>query len=166
MKITVETIVRADIQGGSYAEIFKLADSVAYFAAGGEHGRGILDFEPRETHSGKNPGQIEAIHVPNLHQEPHFMGEVITQIKSKLGEIGERGLAVAKAVDEHRDDITKAKSAKKINELAEDSNKIADRAVQAQVKHLIMKQAKTLGLQYDRKAHKFVKAAEDKGEAA
>lgn len=159
------TVVRADIQGGSYAEIFKLADSVAYFGAGGEHNRGVLDFDPKPEHSGKNPGQIEPINVPNLHQVPHFMEEVIVKIKDKLGDIGERGLAVAKAVDEHREEVEKAKSAKKINELADSSNEIEDRAVQAQVKHLIMNKAKSIGLRYDKEAHKFVKA-EAKEEAA
>ena len=157
---------RADIQGGTYAEIFKLADSVAYFGAGGEKNRGLLDFDPKPEHSGKNPGQIEVIHVPNLHQEPHFMEGVIGHIKGKLGEIGERGRAIVAAVDEHRDEVEGAKTLKKINELAKTSNDIKDLAVQAQVKHLIMNKAKSLGLRYDKQKHAFVKeATEDKGES-
>ncbi len=152
---------RADIQGGSYAEIFKLADSVAYFGAGGEHNRGVLDFDPKPEHSGKNPGQITPINVPNLHQEPHFMGDVINTIKAKLGDIGERGQQIAREVDDHRESVESAKSMKAINELAESSNGIEDRAVQAQVKHLIMHRAKDLDLVYDKDKHAFVKVKEE-----
>lgn len=150
-------VFRADIQGGSYAEIFKMADSVAYFGTGGEHNRGILDFDPKPEHSGKNPGQITPINVPNLHQVPHFMGDVIVQIKKKLGDIGERGQLIAKEVDEHREPVDAAKSLKAINELATTSNDIEDRAVQAQVKHLIMNRAKQLGFGYDKEKHAFAK---------
>lgn len=151
------TVARADIQGGSYAEIFKLADSVAWFGPGGEFNRGILDFNPTPEHSGKNPGQIPLISVPNLHQEPQFMVGVIKQIKDRLGEIGERGRQIAAAVDEHREDIDKANTMKRINELASESQDIEDRAVQLQVKHLVNNRAKALGLVYDKDKKAFVK---------
>lgn len=158
------TVVRADIQGGSYAEIMKMSDSVAWFGAGGEHNRGVLDFNPTPEHSGKNPGHLDPINVPNLHQEPKFMAGVITQIKKRLGEIGERGLAIGEAVDEYRDRIDEAKTMKAINELADESQKIEDRAVMSQVKHLIAKRATALGLVYSKEKTAFIKDPSAKSE--
>src|SRR5215831_4726347 len=48
-------IVRPDIQGGSYAEVMKIADCVGYCYMRGKDR--ILDFSPSDRWVGKNPGQ-------------------------------------------------------------------------------------------------------------
>lgn len=156
------TVLRADIQGGSYSEIFKLADSVGYLRMDGN--KRSLDFSPSEFHSGKNPAALPIIEVPDLNQQPDFLGGIIVQIKDAIGQIAEEAKAAAKEVNKFRRQVTKVETDEQMNELLEKVNAIEQTAIQVQVKRLMMTRIEEIGVRFDGRKKAFVAIDQDKPE--
>lgn len=82
-----ELIERLDMQGASKNEVYKSADAMGrIFIRGNDR---ILNFSPSGAQFGKNPGQLEPLAVPDVSDNPDFLGEVIDDIKMKLNEMSE-----------------------------------------------------------------------------
>ena len=79
-----DLIERLDIQGGSKNEIYKSADAMGRIFV--DNGTRRLAFSPTDVAHGKNPGRLEILAVPDFSdgKNPHFLGEVIAQIKAVL----------------------------------------------------------------------------------
>lgn len=154
-----DVVLRADIQGGSYAEIFKLADAVGYLHIG-DKGR-ILDFSPSDYHTGKNPAALPAIVVPDLNQDPDFLNGLIGQIKDGIGNIGAESQAVKNEVTKWRRKINKAKTAEAMNDLYAERDEIEKQAVRVQVQKLMQTRCKTTGIHFDKEAGEFVDPPKD-----
>lgn len=143
-----DTVLRADIQGGSYAEVFKLADGVGYLTINSE-GKRVLDFSPSAYHSGKNPAGIDVVEVPNLNAQPNFYGELMQRIKDELGSISEESQEAAKEVAKWRDKIEKVENAEGMNKVLAKVNKIDVLAITRQVKMLMKHRCDKLELTFD-----------------
>lgn len=148
-----ETVVRPDIQGGSYGEVFKIADAVGYMYRG-EHGN-MLDFNPTTTWEGKNVAALDPIKIPDFRVEPDFFAGLLVTMKEAMNTLSEEGKMIADMVAKHREEIAKMESAEDINKAIEGLPAIIDVA-QAPVKKLIFDRANTLGLAYDKKAGKYL----------
>ncbi len=158
-----DVVLRADIQGGSYAEIFKLADAVGYLHIGDNNQR-ILNFNPSDYHTGKNPAGLGTVMVPDLHQEPEFLGTLIDSIKDGIGKIGAESQAIKKEVTKWRRKINKAGNAKALNALIDECKEIERRTVAVQAWKLIQTRAETTKSVYDKKAHTFSDPESEAGE--
>lgn len=158
-----ETVYRADVQGGSYAEIFKLADGVGYLHMG-DKGQRILDFSPTDAHSGKNPANL-APFAYDLMAQPDCLAEIIDSTKSAVGAIGERSKLVAAGVQKWRETITAALTLDAVNEMVGLTQAEEQRSVQVQAKRLLMQHAKALGMTYDKDAGQFVQPEAPKDDA-
>ncbi len=154
-------MLRADIQGGSYAEIFKLADAVGYLHIGDKR---LLEFNPSDYHTGKNPANLPTIEVPDLNQDPDFLGGLIDQIKDGVGAIGKESEAIKKDVNHWRKKVNATKTADGLNKLMEEAHDIERKAVKVQVWKLVQTRAETLEISFDKKTKQFVEP--EKGEAA
>ena len=89
-----ETIERIDAQGASKNEIYKSSDAMCRIRLDGRDGR-YLDFNPRAGGYGKNPAQLPQIPFPHPSQNPHFLADVIAQIKGSINKItADQGAAV------------------------------------------------------------------------
>lgn len=147
-------IMRADIAGGSYSEVFKSADFVGYLCLSGK--QRILDFSPTDRWIGKNPGQWEPLAVPPIAKATDFMAKLMDEGRAVLGKISEESATVAKEVDEWRKTIDKAKTIKDCNDALETVLKIQSPVVAPQVKRLLMDHCKAIGCTYSTEEKKFI----------
>lgn len=141
-----DLIVRPDIQGGSYGEVFKQSDGIAYMY---RTPKGImLDFSPNDG-VGKNVVNFSIMQVPNFHQQPKYLAEIIQQIKDAMNRLGTEGQKVKASIDEWRNKISELKTDKEINKIIPEIKKISDKSIQLQVKHILNNQAQQLELIYE-----------------
>lgn len=136
-----DLIIRPDLTGGSYAEVFKAADAVGYLSV--INNERVLDFNPTESYVGKNPAGFDPVKVPSFHQEPDFMAELIQRIKDAIGAISARGQEVAGAVSDFREKLAEIEDADGLNKFIDEMHS-ADKAVAAQVKPLFAARMKEL----------------------
>lgn len=138
-----DLLIRPDLTGGSYAEVFKAADAVGYLSVINKDR--VLDFNPTESYVGKNPAGFDTVVVPNFHQEPDFMAELIARIKGAIGSISERGKQVAAAVADFREELEGLDDAEGLTKFIGEMHEV-DATVAAQVRPLFAKRLKELEL--------------------
>lgn len=155
-------IVRPDVTGGSYNEIFKVADAVGYMFKLDGKKRGVLDFNPTENYVGKNPAQFELIPIPEYAKEPRFAASLIANTKAALGAISEESRKVVEAVTKFRADIDAITEADDLSRLIDGVNELVE-PVKSMCKVALMQRATTLGFEFDKKekAFKAKEAAKD-----
>lgn len=153
-----DMIVRPDIQGSSYGEVFKRADGVAYLYRANRST--ILDFSPTDRYVGKNSGGFAPLEVPNFSQQPAFMAGVLAQIKNALNAMSAEGLAIMAAVEDWRATLDDATDADALNAHLPAAGKL-DGPAKAQVGALFAARAKALGLKFDAKGKAYVPAQRD-----
>lgn len=156
-------IVRPDVTGGSYNEIFKLADSVGYMFADGK--KRVIDFNPTENYVGKNPAQFDIVAIPDYSKEPRFAADLIGKIKGALGAISEESRRIVEAVTKFRADVDGLTTPEELTQLIEGVNKLEE-PVKSQCKYVLNERAKSLGFEFDKTAKAFkAKEVEKKEEA-
>lgn len=146
-------IVRPDIQGGSYGEVFKLCDAVGYLYL--ENRKRVLDFSPTENWVGKNPASFEPISVPDYTANGKFGAELVTVIKESLGQISAEGEKVAKTVQKFGEKLEKVEDAGGLNKAMKALEKLESPA-KPQAKKLLHERMKTLECEYDKASKQFV----------
>lgn len=143
-----DLIFRPDITGGSYAEVFKVADGVA-FGYVTDQGKRMLDWNPGERHVGKNPAELDPHPVPHLTQEPRYMAGLAAMIKGRIGALSEAAQEIVATVNEWRQRVEDATDADAVNALVESAKTDLDGPAQIQVKVLIAERAKVLDLKWE-----------------
>lgn len=145
-------IVRPDIVGGSYSEVMKIADFVGYVYMAGKDR--ILDFNPTDRWSGKNPGQWKPFTVPPVSKAQDFIAKLYDDGRSVLGALSEESANVIRLVDDWRAAIDAYNTAEDCTKAVAQINKVNLPLVQVQAKRLLQDRAKVLGLEW--KTDKFV----------
>lgn len=153
-----DIIERLDVQGGSKGEIYKASDAMGRIFVKGNTRQ--LDFTPREGSFGKNPGQLDVLEIPHPDREPAFLAGVIQSIKDKLNTLTAEQTAARAELAEWKDRAEAATDADAINALIPDATGKSDA-----IKALIGRQAKALGLVFDKDAKQYV-APDTQDEAA
>jgi len=156
-----DLIVRPDIQGGSYGEVFKRADGVAYLHKYGK--ATVLDFSPTDKWVGKNAAKFDTLTVPDFTKDALYMGGVIGKIKDALNSMSEEQVKTMAIVEDWRaklTDIHGEAADVEINNAVKECASIGGPAL-AQVRKLITDRAEALGLKYEgeKGKGKFVKQA-------
>lgn len=146
-------LIRADIAGGSYGEVMKVADFVGYLTMSGKDR--ILDFNPTDRYVGKNPGQWPPMVVPPVAKATTFLAGLVAKGRDELGRIGQAQADALRLVDDFRASCEAATTVEDINRLVTESQGIKAKAAQAQAKTLVMDRAKALGFVFDAKAKAF-----------
>ncbi len=155
-----QMILRPDVQGGSYSEIFKLADGVAYLRMSNMDR--VLAWDPQDRYVGKNPGQIEPTVLPDFAESPQYLGGLVTVIKERIGLLSAAGSQVRSEVKEWGGKVKSANSAAALTKLVLAVNNALEGAALRQVKVMIMEKAGAKKVVWDKEAGKFVKVkAED-----
>lgn len=143
-----DTQERIDAQGASKNEIYKSSDAMCRIRIDGRDGR-YLDFNPRSGGFGKNPAQLPQIPFPHPDSNPHFLADVITQIKASINKItAAQAEDVAKA-NEWEEAVAEAGDLAGINLLVTLSK---ERKASKAQKMLLADRAKTLGFEFDKAA--------------
>lgn len=148
-----DVVMRPDVQGGSYGEIFKIADGVGYLCAGQKGNQ--LDFSPTEKYVGKNPAGFEQINVPHLAKEPDFLAGLIQQMKDRLGNLSEESAKVAAEVEAYLAKIEVIENLAGLNEMTAEIKGV-NGAVQIQTRPAIMAKASDLKAHWDKKSNAFI----------
>jgi hypothetical protein len=138
-------IVRPDIQGGSYGEVFKCADGIAYMYRSGRST--ILDFSPTDTWVGKNAGGFEPLVIPDFNQTRDYFATVIADTKSALNRLSEEQTAVVAAIAEWQAKAEEATTAEEVNALVAEVGTLAA-PVGPQAKFAVASRAKALSLEW------------------
>lgn len=146
-------IVRPDIQGGSYGEVFKRADGIAYMYRGIKGM--VLDFNPSERWVGKNAGGLPALAVPHFSTTPDFLAGIIGQIKKKLNAMSQHDDAAKAEVEAWRQRFAAMTTADALTASVDEASKV-NGVVGAQVKALLSERVKALGLKWATKEKKYV----------
>ena len=152
-----DVVLKPEITGSSYGEVFKQADGVGRLCM--QDDRRVLSFSPCESAVGKNPAGLEPIEVPNMLDAPTFLADLISQIKDSIGQISAAGQAVVTEVAEYRGLVDAAKTAvalTKIVNVVNDGETVLPAAVH-QIKVAVMDRAKEIGVEWDAVAEKFAK---------
>lgn len=145
-------IVRPDVQGGSFGEIFKIADGVGFMHKVGKET--VIDFSPCDEWLGKNPAQFETLEVPNFHKEPHFMAEVITRVKSKWEDNAKKSAEVFAQVQGIITRVEMTQGVDMLNKILEEVKEI-NGAVKVQTWPVLNKKAGELGLKFSAESMQF-----------
>lgn len=141
-------IVRPDIQGGSYGEVFKRADAIGYMYRAA---KGVtLDFNPSERWVGKNAGQLTAQLVPNFASVTDYGAGIIRDIKAALNRMSQENRQALDAVAQWKARCDAATDAAGVNALVAAVSKMNGDPVTAQVKTLIANRATELKLTWEK----------------
>ncbi|MEO0422625.1 MAG: ATP-binding protein [Pseudomonadota bacterium] len=150
-----DVIVRPDITGGSYHEIFKLADLVGYLCQRAQCT--LLVCNPTDTSVGKDPAGFGTLEVPDYHQEPTWFADRIADVKKRIGVLSAEGQRVVSEVSDLRELLDKVQDAEGLNAF---STMVMDGeyrpASKAQVRAVLRERVKELGCKYDKKAKAYV----------
>lgn len=150
-------VVRPDIVGGSYGEVMKVADFVAYIYMAGKDR--TMDFSPSDRWVAKNPAGWRPFPLPPISKAQDFMADLFNRGRTALGAISEASANVTQQVEDWRAQIGTFT-------LAEDCNR-AIPTIQAlppivvpQVKKLLVERAKQLNVVWDTGQKAFVQATQ------
>lgn len=148
-----------EVQGSAGPEVFKVCDAMAYMGMVGNDR--VLDFNVSDLHLGKNPPGWKPFVVPSYAQSPHFLTEkILGPLKDYLNTLSEEQTAVLKAVSEIGAAVEAlAATPEALTAFIATAEAVAHEAVKAQAKTLLWRRAKSLGFDFSRDAHAFVRPA-------
>lgn len=144
--------VRPDIVGGSYGEVMKVADFVAYVYMAGKDR--VMDFNPTDRWVGKNPAGWKPFLIPPIAKAQVFMADLFKQGRAALGAISEESARVTQAVDDWRAQIGTFTTAEDCNRAAAEIKKLAP-IVGAPVAKLLLDHASAKGIPFNKTTRKF-----------
>ena len=154
-----DTLERIDAQGSSKNEIYKSSDAMCRIQIG-PNGERFLNFDPREGGFGKNPAQLPRLLFPHPDINPHFLADIIAQIKARINKLTTEQAEAVKQADEWKAAVDEAGNAKDINTLV----KVAmERKHGTALRGVLHERATALGLTFDAKAKHYIEP--DKTEA-
>lgn len=154
--------IRPEIGGSSGGDLIKELDLVGYMEAIGK--KRTISFTPTEKYYAKNSaGMYDAITYPELSagQTNDFMAkEILGKVLSSLNEESEQLKEYNQLMDSIAEVINSADSQEKLNEAIEligKQTQIWDSRLRSW--NMLVKQAATIGLKYDKDAKQFVEVA-------
>lgn len=146
-----ETVERLDVQGGSKAEIYKVADAMGRLYMDKTR---KLNFSPSDTAFGKNPGGLPVLDVPHFAERPTFLADVIQKTKDSLNRLSEAQQKAAAELAEYAAKFEAATTPDEFNALMPECGKASAVPVD-NVKRLLVKAAKAKGVTFDQSSKSF-----------
>lgn len=147
---------RPDITGGSYGEIMKFADLVGYMTL--VNGVRQLNFNPTDSNTAKNAAGWPPMTIPHFKDVPNFLGGLIAEAKTVIGQTSQTSAAIALAVDEVSGWLATDPNLEEFNGKMATLGSLPAQA-KAQVWELMKRHAETVGLVYDKAARAFAMPA-------
>lgn len=145
-------VVRPDIVGGSYGEVMKNADFVAYLYMSGKDR--VLDFNPTDRWVGKNPASWAPFKVPPIAKATEFMADLYEKGREALGTISDESAKILQAVEDWRANIETFTTPEECTNALVPINGLSA-ILQPQVKKLLLDRSKALGLLFNTKTKAF-----------
>lgn len=149
-------MVRPDIIGASLGEVMRIADFVGYLHMVGRDR--MVDFNPTDRWTGKNPGGWDAFKVPPPAQASTFMADLMERGRKTLGAISEESAKTLAAVEAWRSVVDGLETPADMTAAVETCKSMSP-LLAPQCKRLLMDRAHVLGLVFDTAAKAFKAAA-------
>ncbi len=153
-----EILLRPDIQGGSFQEVFKIADSIGYMFRNNK--TTMIEYTPTERHLGKDTANIGLISVPDFNQEPLFADTLTSRIKDTINNRSESGRKLSELVDGYRDKINKLKNPDDFDKMLASLAKIKNDIAVVQIKKLMSTRCGEVNVFFDKSQKKFATDAQ------
>jgi hypothetical protein len=138
------TIVRVDAMGATRIEVIRLSDLVGFVSA--VNGKTMLDFNPTDRHTGKNCAGFEILPIADIHQEPQWFGNVMTEALTRMNALTESQRVREAELQHWQSVIAEIVTAENINAAIP---ALPDDQI---VKRMLTQRAKVLGLIWNGKA--------------
>lgn len=148
---------RPDMQGGSYAEVIKVADLIGYLSM--VNNVATIDFYPCDAFYAKNGAKIEKQAIPDCKQYPEFAKNLISYAKEAMSKMSSVSNEIADKMIVWRDTINGFTTVEEFNVCYEDVKKITDEPLKAQVKVVFLEYTKKHGFEFSKEKGEWVKAA-------
>lgn len=148
-------VVRADVTGGSYGEIMKIADFVGFLRLEGK--KRVLDFTPTDRWPGKNPAGWDAFEVPPIAQAGDFMATLYEQGKAALGGLSEASAAVARRMFEWKLSLETICDGDGLTRAIEDGKQFTSEIEKRQAFKALQDRAKAIGFLWSKDQRAFVR---------
>lgn len=145
---------RPDMQGGSYAELLKVADLIGYLSM--ENNRASINFTPCDAFYAKNAANIQTQYIPSYVDVPNFAAKLLSFAKAELSSMSEDSTKVTKAVIEWTDTLEGMTTLAEINQIYKGVRSIDDNAIKAQVIAVFTNRVNKLGFEYDKELKEFI----------
>ena len=146
-------IVRPDIQGGSYAEVMKIADFAGFLSV--RNNKRVLDFNPTDRSVGKNPGQWDPFLIPPIAEAQTFLAERIAEGVNILGKISQENATAAEDIMDWKEKIKGLTTAADMNATIPEILSLPV-VIQSQVSKLLLTRAPEAGIEFDKDKKQFV----------
>lgn len=150
-----DTMERIDAQGSSKNEIYKSSDAMCRIQIQPDGSR-VLNFDPREGGFGKNPAQFPRLTFPHPDKNPHFLSEVIAQIKASINKQTEAQAEAQKENQNWQESVDALTTVEEVNALVVVAT---DRKLGAPQKGLLSAKATALGLTFDKATKTYLAEA-------
>ncbi len=152
-------IVRPEVIGGSYGEVMKVSDFVGYVYMSGKNR--VLDFNPTDRWVGKNPAGWTPLKVPKVEKAQSFLADLANLGREALGNVSQESAKIAQQVDDWRSAIQTFQTAEDFNRAIPEIKALPPMML-SQVSKLLMDEAKTKDIPFDKENKIFVQPAEQK----
>jgi AAA domain len=147
-------IVRADIAGGSYAEVMRSGDMVGYLTMNGRHR--TLDFSPSEKAVGKNTAQFPVMQVPVFAAESRYLGDLMDKTREAICAKTAESAKMASQIADFRTLVEEAGTPVDLSYIVGQIAKEAvAQPVRAAVRKLLWDKAKAMGLEFSKDTGAF-----------
>lgn len=150
-----DTMERIDAQGSSKNEIYKSSDAMCRIQIQPDGSR-VLNFDPREGGFGKNPAQLPRLAFPHPDKNPHFLADVIAQIKGSINKQTEAQAEAQKENQNWQESVDALTTVEEVNALVVVAT---DRKLGAPQKGLLSAKATALGFTFDKTTKTYVAEA-------
>lgn len=154
-------IVRPDITGGARNDIPTEMDLIGYYFKDGDNR--ILNFNLTDYSHGKNSAGLPPLIIPHPKDNPDFMANLISDVKSKLGKSANSQLAAKAVINEFNAKIEVLTDAEQFNTVMDEIRNLHRKGqpqLALQAKELLSKKAKlSETIVYDEATKKFISKA-------
>jgi hypothetical protein len=150
-------LMRPDIQGSSYHEVFKVADAVGYVRI--LNRRRTIDFEPTEQHVGKDTARIGLAEIPDLAGTPDYGAQLIQRIKDSINNASEAGRKATEEIDSYRVRLDECIDLDCLNDIRKEIADIKSQLVKDKSKAILIQRMKALNAAWDKEENRFVSLA-------
>lgn len=117
--------------------------------------RRYLDFRPSDTQVGKDAGGLGKVELPDLHEHPRFLAELLARARERIGKTAEASALAAQAVQDWRAWLeTVGDNVDALNGNLKELGKLKN-GVKAQCWQLVQDHAAARGWEFDREARVY-----------
>ena len=150
-----EVKIRPDITGGSFGEVFEIADQVGYIHMNHNNVR-VIDFEPSNGWYGKNTGAFDQIVIPNFHTTPDFFKEVSQDLLDHMNASSRESQDFADEIEKRRAEVEAMTDPLELTAAVADVAAMPDGATKLVCKNLVSNRAKLLGFKWNVETKGFI----------